>query len=1059
MKPIKLIISAFGPYADTMPEINFEQFEEKGLFLISGDTGAGKTTIFDAVCFALYGTTSGTYRDTKNLRSEYAKEGVDSYVDFYFSHQGRKYHVKRTPSYERKKHRGTGMVTENEQAILYAEGERPMEGLRQVNDAIIELLHINDKQFKQIAMIAQGEFWNLLNARTEQRTEILRTIFMTEGYNRMEAVLKERMDANGDKYKQTERRIVQYFEDVTAAREDELSNELTELQERASRFDSAWNLQELLNMLDAVIESDKKQQEVVKEQLEKLGGEYDRNYKKLSTAKENNKLIARLRSFEEEQAKLKEREKDIRNLEEVVSRQKAAAEVSSDYQLWQGKHDEMLRSGQEIEKKKEEQLYAKQQAEDAEKRLCDVKKDEQKEEELKQLIRKLAEEQDKYREKKQQTEKLSGLEANKRSLDEQQKRLNNDTSSLEKEIKYLEEQVKTLENIPQELLKLQEANKELKQWSATGEDILEKQVRERKERLDALRAKQSAYTEWKEKYQRAATEEIMAEEIMEDCRAGILAEKLEEGKKCPVCGSVHHPDLAVLPQEAMTEAELQKIKARKEQFEHKKHSAGMEAERAKTALREKEAQMTEASVRCLQNGICNIQTDGKNLDELLICLRKANEEVGRQLQKNQSHQNEMEHDCQRLKKFKMELENARGERTERLKSLGEELLEARNGIEIGISECKATLRTLVGLTYPDWTTASKEKAKAEEQLQAIKRDMEEATKAKETADNNLTKREAELKTLASKLLQQQEEEKRLWESLQQRLAAKEFESLEGMRKYLVSEEIIAGNERIIYTYRQEEATNRIRLADARKEAEGKTEVDVQALDALCNEQKGTLEAVRGKENVISNRININSEKRNSILAQREEFEQSHNEYTVCKKLYELVKGTTGKGKLTLEQYIQAAGFDNIIAAANRRLQPMSDNQYKLYRRVDSIGKKSNNSLALEVLDNYTGYRRPVGNLSGGESFQASLSLALGLSDTVSSNLGGVQMDALFIDEGFGTLDRRSMESAMDILVNLSGTNKLVGVISHREELIENIPQQIHVRKTKEGSRIEIEAGI
>ena len=166
-----------------------------------------------------------------------------------------------------------------------------------------------------------------------------------------------------------------------------------------------------------------------------------------------------------------------------------------------------------------------------------------------------------------------------------------------------------------------------------------------------------------------------------------------------------------------------------------------------------------------------------------------------------------------------------------------------------------------------------------------------------------------------------------------------------------------------------------------------------------------------------------------------------------------------KSKITLEQYIQAAGFDGIIAAANRRLLPMSDGQFELFRQEDSPGKKSSNFLDLEVLDNDTGHRRPVGNLSGGESFKASLSLALGLSDTVSSNLGGIQMDALFVDEGFGTLDRRSIEGAMEILINLSGNNKLVGIISHREELMENIPQQIKVKKTKDGSRITIEKGV
>ena len=233
MKPIKLIISAFGPYAVKMPEICFDCFEEKGLFLISGDTGAGKTTIFDAICFALYGTTSGSYRDTKNLRSEYAENTVDSFVDFYFSHQGHEYHVWRQPEYERKKQRGEGVITEKQKAILYRDGETPVEGVTQVNNAVKDLLHIDDKQFKQIAMIAQGEFWDLLNAKTEQRTEILRTIFMTGGYKNIEFKLKNRMDVNRERKDRTEQSIIQYFNDVTADENDDIYEKLTELQVRA----------------------------------------------------------------------------------------------------------------------------------------------------------------------------------------------------------------------------------------------------------------------------------------------------------------------------------------------------------------------------------------------------------------------------------------------------------------------------------------------------------------------------------------------------------------------------------------------------------------------------------------------------------------------------------------------------------------------------------------------------------------------------------------------------------------------------------------------------------
>ena len=177
MKPIKLIISAFGPYGGTMPEIDFEQFQERGLFLISGDTGAGKTTIFDAICYALYGEVSGSYRDTKNLRSDYAAPGAESFVDFYFSHQGKEYHVYRQPPYERKKKRGEGTVTQEERVVLYCGDGVPLEGKKDVDRAVEGLLHIDARQFKQIVMIAQGEFRELLNADTKARTGILRYIY------------------------------------------------------------------------------------------------------------------------------------------------------------------------------------------------------------------------------------------------------------------------------------------------------------------------------------------------------------------------------------------------------------------------------------------------------------------------------------------------------------------------------------------------------------------------------------------------------------------------------------------------------------------------------------------------------------------------------------------------------------------------------------------------------------------------------------------------------------------------------------------------------------------
>lgn len=209
---------------------------------------------------------------------------------------------------------------------------------------------------------------------------------------------------------------------------------------------------------------------------------------------------------------------------------------------------------------------------------------------------------------------------------------------------------------------------------------------------------------------------------------------------------------------------------------------------------------------------------------------------------------------------------------------------------------------------------------------------------------------------------------------------------------------------------------------------------------------------------MEGRIQGNLEIREKIAAKSAAYERAYRENQMHRRLYELVSGKIpgSSAKITLEQYIQTAGFDSIIAAANKRLVPMSDGQFELCRKQNPDSRKSKEILDLEVLDNFTGTRRPVGNLSGGESFKASLSLALGLSDTVSQHLGGIQMDALFIDEGFGTLDKKSIDGAMEILMDLSGKGKLVGVISHREELIESIPQQIHVTKTRDGSTFTVE---
>lgn len=1060
MKPVKLIISAFGPYAGLTPEIDFEQFEDKGLFLISGDTGAGKTTIFDAICFALYGTTSGSFRDTKNLRSEYAKPDADSFVDFYFTHQGHKYHVWRQPAYERKKQRGEGVITEKEKAVFYSEGDIPTEGVTQVNAAVKELLHIDEKQFKQIAMIAQGEFWNLLNAKTDQRTEILRTIFMTNGYKAIEYKLKDRMDAGNSRCLSAEQSIIQYFRDVKADEEDVHFEELSELQEKAGSSKSAWNLDELLRVTESVITADKDRQKTVESRRVTEETELKRLTTVLANAKTNNKFIERLDELEEENRILSLKKQEIDELEAVLKRQKAAShEVKPAYDLWESKKREIKNTEEKI---KEYELKRNTETDKAWKAAERLEKAEKHQDEASELlihINRIKEEEPKYLRRDELKAELSKLQDLQKRYQEKQTDLEQADTELKARINSLKDILEKSGSKPNELMKVRTEGENLQRLSDTVKDILDKKSDELNKKREDLDTKQKKYSSAFSEYEEAVKDRLKAEKILESSRAGILAEGLKEGEKCPVCGSVHHPEPAKLPEIFISEDELESIKARETELQSKKSDANTAAEVAKKALEVFEGQMVTDILGCLRDSILDIRIESKETDVLLDELKKSFKVLQEKTSENTSKIIELEKECNDLTEAGEELKKAEGEETENLEKERRELETKIHETGTDITRYNTELETLKDLSYPDGAAAASEKKKAEDRHNEITTEINNASAAKIQAEKDLTAVKSELKTLESALNDNRDKEKILKDGLDGKILSQGFNSLDEMLGLVVSEDVIAGSEAVINRYRQDTAANSRQLAQAKEDAKGKTKVDIEALNSDCMKQEGIVLSIRKLENDISNRIKNNEEKQTNILKLRPDYEKASRDYNISRKLYELVRGTSGNGKITLEQYIQAAGFDGIIAAANRRLQPMSDNQYELHRKEDSLGRKSNNFLDLEVLDNYTGHRRPVGNLSGGESFKASLSLALGLSDTVSSNLGGVQMDALFIDEGFGTLDRKSIDSAMDILINLSGSNKLVGVISHREELIENIPQQIRVRKTKNGSQIEIDKGI
>lgn len=1060
MKPIKLIMSAFGPYAEKMPAIEFSQFEEKGLFLISGDTGAGKTTIFDAICFALYGETSGKFRDTKNLRSEYAKDKIETYVDFYFTHQGRNYHVWRRPGYERKKQRGYGVTSVNEKAIFYSEDNKPIEGKTLVNDTVKELLHIDEKQFKQIAMIAQGEFWNLLNAKTDERTKILRTIFQTSGYNNIEYRLKDRMDASYKLKVQTENSIVQYFSDVSIDKDDELAEALFELQVRAKRSGSAWNLEEIIDMVKSAINSDKNKSKAADSELNAIEKVFEKSKETLAKAETNNGFIKKLENLKEAGKKLEDKKKEIDKKEALLNKQKLATrEVNPVYLSWKEKDSSVKGIEKQIDEKKIDVKTASDKSVEAKEALEKAKKEKPEVDKLQKLIDKIETEEKKYQERDELVRGIEKLKKESLGFAAEEKALEEREKALKDEINKLKDTIKTLKGTPEKLIEIKVLYDNYQKLLDRINAIIDTGIPDMTTKRKDLEKKQKAYINAFEAYEKASKERIGAEKILDNCRAGILAEGLEEGQQCPVCGSVHHPELAKIPDEAITEEALKKLKEKEDALQYKKSNANTEAETAKTSLEGIENRLRADIIECLNDKSLDIKDAGSELEDLIKEIKKTQYIVKEKIEENSIQQNALKKECDALTKSEKDLENAQGQKMEILTQDKKKFAEKKQSTETEKAKKEEVLKTLAELSFENWETAKSELDKAQTKKNNIQDQIEKADKACKEANETLASHKAALETLETSLTKQRKEVEERKQKLEAEVKKNKFESVNDMLSLVLSENAIAEVDEEISKYKQEVTTNKKQLEDAEKDAKDLKVIDIDQLKEKCESQKDEVEKKREISNVIKNRLKVNEDKLEKISAQKSELEKSRKENGICTRLYNLVKGTTGNGKITLEQYIQAAGFDGIIAAANIRLRPMSDGQYELYRQEDSLGKKSNTFLDLEVQDNLTGRRRPVGNLSGGESFKASLSLALGLSDTVSTNLGGVQMDALFIDEGFGTLDRKSIESAMDILINLSGKNKLVGIISHREELMENIPQQIRVKKAREGSKLTIETGL
>ena len=918
MRPLKLTISGFGPYAGTQ-ELDFSRLGTGGLYLITGDTGAGKTTIFDAITYALFGEASGDSRDASMLRSKYAAPDTPTYVELTFDYGGKSYQVKRSPEYTRAKTRGTGNTKQAATAeLIYPDGN-VVTKLKEVNTAIRDIIGLTRAQFSQIAMISQGDFRKLLQAGTEERQKIFRDIFRTKFYDLLQSKLKENVLAVGREKDEISRSIGQYMRSVTCKEDSVYSPDVEKA--RAGQLPMA----EFQEVLEAILKEDADTQK-------QLDSDLDAVEKELDAVKEQ---LTKAEAYQKTKTELFGKQEQERALSTQLQEAKGAKDAAKDTEPQQRELTNRLAQWELLLPKYDDLNTLEAKLTTAKKDLADAMR---KRETAQALQAQLNVE---IQSLKEEHSQLSSAEAQKERLSN---RLSNANERKEKFTKLLSE-IKSF-NAEQE--KLNELQQAFQAALATSSRLLQ-----------IYNDKNTAF-------------------LRE--QAGMMASNLEEGKPCPVCGSIHHPVLAALSQDAPSEADVKHAKKKYEDADKE------------TQLASQKASKQNGTVETVREALLKTVSDllpGTSLEEASAAAKKEAAEIQSEINGLNKELAEIKEKIQRKQALEKQIPSKEEEY--------QKAVNAYTDADTKIKLCNGSIEALQTqadelrseLPFPD-------KAAAEAQQEADREQLDKLKQAQAEANEKYSAYDKELTVVQSAIAQ-----------LNQRLA-------------------------------------------------DQPEWDAEAL----NEQKEALTLrkteLRNAHGNVSYRITANTGARDHIAAQASTLADLEQQYAWMKALSDTANGdVSGKQKIKLETYIQRAYFDQILMRANIRLQKMSGGQYDLKRRDTVDGYKSQSGLELDIVDHINASERSVNTLSGGESFLASLALALGLSDEVQMSTG-IRLDTLFVDEGFGSLDPEALNKAYNTLASLTEGNRLVGIISHVAELKERIDRQIVVsKKPSGGSTAEI----
>ncbi|ABU73557.1 AAA family ATPase [Vibrio campbellii] len=1012
MKPIKLTMQAFGPFAQT-ETIEFDKLGTNPLFLINGPTGSGKTSILDAICFALYGETTGNERQGIQMRCDMAAPTLLTEVTLEFSLHGKSYRVIRSPEQEAPKARGEGMTVRKHTAALYEvtdEEKLITSKTTQVKTEVTNIVGLNETQFRQVMVLPQGKFRELLLATSKEREEIFGQLFQTDIYKKIEYALKDKASTISKAKDEFDNQIRGALQVAGVSSEAEL----TEQREALSvQFESVQKQeQESLAQLNAV-----------KTELQKAEA-LSNEFKKREQAE-----IALKRHLEQSDA--------VSSRQLQLDNAKKASKVELPYVTLQNASKQTQELEQKVAKLSQDLTVANDAVKSKEGALQTAK------EQAAQLP--------KLTEQQYQLEGMKGKLVEKSELEKAINAGLTQKSEFEATLKKyiaLKEKLtleaqrgqKSLDQARVDVASIGSVEAEIKQQQRLMQDLQKLTgLNQELAKLDALTpSKQALFDQAKARYVELQRSADTLELSWHNAQAAVLAQRLQAGEMCPVCGSVEHPQPAQFVGEEVTKEQVQRARNTEREGQVALNQLSNQLEQHNIAVGQYKQQIEQLSVELGQNAsmdLSALQASMQQLNERLQQLSSIN------LVQLEQSVNELNQRCVTGESKINDLQNQMAANESTIKGNQEQLAKLSASLDAKYSSLEVLEQDIVVI--------QKQITELNTAFESAQNHLQQAVLAKTNIESQLTTNQQWL----NEALERLNTAKTDWA---QSLQASAFEDEAQFLASKVDEAEMQVWQQEIEAFKQTQIKLEQTLADLSSTLKDLALPDLEGFNVKLNSVQQSYVEARNQLDSTRSLFERLEKVRNDIATLHDKNTKLEDEYKVFGTLYDVASGKTGS-RISLHRFVLGVLLDDVLIQASQRLSLMSKGRYILARKTEGFKGAAGRGLDLVVEDSYTGKTRDVATLSGGESFMAALALALGLSDVVQSYSGGIRLDTLFIDEGFGSLDPESLDLAIQTLVDLQQTGRMIGVISHVSELKEQMAQRIDVEPSRLGSTVSVKS--